>query len=369
MTLGIVSLPPPVTARPAAQEGAAGDALSVGTIVRVSITSRMGANRYEAMLNGTVHVVESKLDLEPGAVLDALVIATGDRLTLRYPVQTASPAEERSANPPDATATLIEQRSAHWKVPVSVPERREIAAGARRASDAQAWVDSALYLIRMDAPPEQALVQAVYDAQRKSDSSDGVEQAPGLPQPMTPVQLRDPAQVDTAFAAAFAGGSASGGSFDFDDGSARDDQRRRQEQVGLLLNKPDGSHVAYRYGQLPLLVNGRLMEVDMALFRDRRESSGTYPLHRLVMSVQTQTLGVVKVSVETVMERLGITVSVGTPEAAARLSGDDASIRASMTELGWGVEWLRYALDEGPARAARDIVSHVLKGGSVDGRI
>jgi hypothetical protein len=146
------------------------------------------------------------------------------------------------------------------------------------------------------------------------------------------------------------------------DGGTRDDAQRAQR----LLNLQDEGSVAWRYGTLPLLVGGQLVELDLVMFREREPQAARGGLRRLVMTLDTTHFGRVRVEARAVDSRLIVRLSAATADAIDTLSAYGSDVRGALEQLGWSVDDVRYEIDAPNAGAAHAVVQHVLSSGTVD---
>jgi hypothetical protein len=145
-------------------------------------------------------------------------------------------------------------------------------------------------------------------------------------------------------------------------GSNQDDAQRALR----LLNLQDEGSVSWRYGTLPLLVGGQLIELDLVMFRERESHATRGALKRLVMTLDTTHFGRVHVEARAVDSRLMVRLSAATTEAVDVMSAYGADVRAAIEQLGWAVDEIRYDVQPDGVRAAHEVVKHVLSAGSVD---
>jgi hypothetical protein len=124
--------------------------------------------------------------------------------------------------------------------------------------------------------------------------------------------------------------------------------------------------VAWRYGTLPLLVGGQLIELDLVMFREREQHGARGGLKRLVMTLDTTHYGRVHVEARAVDSRLMVTLSAASTEAVEVLSTYGNDVRSAIEQLGWAVDEVRYELKAPNAGPAQEIVKHVLSAGTVD---
>jgi hypothetical protein len=364
MSLGGVSLPLDATPAQRSALGGRFEGLISGQLVSVDIRRQLGNGRYEALLRDVSYTVESTVPLTVGQRIEARVVTAGEQLLLRHAAESVLESDNRRQW--SGLEHDVLGRSHLHRVALTPEQVRFIAEGRQSADDPDRWTDAALFLVRVGAEATALQTQAVYDAEQAGSGSDAQAMV-GAVQINMP-QSDSAADLTTTLAGALvaqdSGAGAGGGNETFGDDKGLE---RRRQQVVELLNRADGGHVSYRYGQLPLLVHGRLVEVDLALFQDRQGALVRHPLQRMVMSIQTQSMGLVKVSVEVAGDRLSIAFGCESSSAAAALATDEVAVRQAVGELGWGVESLRYDTGDSSRRAAAEVVDHVLRQGSVDG--
>jgi hypothetical protein len=148
-------------------------------------------------------------------------------------------------------------------------------------------------------------------------------------------------------------------------GSEQPDADDSGELARWLLNIQNDGSVAYRYGTLPVMVAGQLVELDLVLFQQRPSQAATTQIRRLVMTLDTQSFGSLQVEARALDNRLAITFTGQSPEAAADLASYSGEVRQLASRLGWNVEAVGYEYGR-TGRAARQIIDHVLSEGTVD---
>jgi hypothetical protein len=132
------------------------------------------------------------------------------------------------------------------------------------------------------------------------------------------------------------------------------------------LNEPDGGELTYRYARVPLLVDGELVELDMAFFRPRQPAPGKPAVQRLVVSMATRQFGDLQIVVQAVGERLDIGFSGERLQVPEVLGARVGEVHAIAGDLGWQLDAVRYEIQPAQVRAAQHIVEHVLSMDSVD---
>ena len=345
------------------------DALSIGQNLKLQVLRQLEQQRFEVMFGGRRHVVESRVPLTVGTQIEAQVEDKGNQLELRYlgaglnlELPDMPPAAADGAQVPEWLATLAQQ----FRVPLDAQAASTIARAADKAADPALMTRGGLFLQKLAQRVTHEDLEALYRALSTQDGQ--------LPVALTqsPIEL-DPAAgndemsatladaLDAATPRSGAGIAAVDSEADANDGNQDDAQRALR-----LLNLQDEGSVSWRYGTLPLLVGGQLIELDLVMFRERESHATRGSLRRLVMTLDTTHFGRVHVEARAVDSRLMVRLSAATPEAVGVMSAYGADVRAAIEQLGWAVDEIRYEVQPEAARAAHEVVKHVLSTGSVD---
>jgi Flagellar hook-length control protein FliK len=158
----------------------------------------------------------------------------------------------------------------------------------------------------------------------------------------------------------------------------RDGSRRSRELpadvADWILNGQAAGVVAHRYGRLPLVVDGRLAEFDVALFEEARPAGGDSspaderqpPRYRqIALSLETATLGRVEVRARLAADHLQIEMSTPTSDGTAALAHHSRALSSELAEQGWQVDALAYATRNASQPPAARVVEHLIRPGSV----
>ena len=346
------------------------DHLSIGQNLKLQVLRQLEQHRYEVAFGGRRHVVESRVPLAAGTQIDAQVEALGknqgDKLELRYLGAEAQAIASPSAQGDSAVPTWIESLAAQYRVPLDAQAQSTIARLAAKVSQPELMTRGGLFLQklaqRVSADDLEALYRVLNSAEREAP-------APLAQSPLNLDDLTDNDDVaatiadalDTAAApvdvnVASVGDDANAG------GGGEDDAQRALR----LLNLQDEGSVAWRYGTLPLLVGGQLIELDLVMFREREQQGARGGLRRLVMTLDTTHFGRVHVEARAVDSRIIVTMSAASADAVEVLSAYGADVRAAIGQLGWAVDDVRYQLEAPHSGAAHEIIKHVLSAGTVD---
>jgi len=237
-------------------------------------------------------------------------------------------------------------------------------------------------LAKMGLPQQPELIDAVQALLRRrpaaSPAADGSKDAfPVTPGPQLVAQLQEalratlaPGQQDPAPSAAPPLQVAS----DNPQQQQGSQSGNSGEQLGQrVLNTQTGGAVSHRVGTLPLLVAGRLVEVDVALFDQgaRQSRQGEARSRHLVFLLNSTSLGGVEVSARLVDSRLRLRFAAERESTLELLAGRRDELSRRLAGLGWTVDEITYEPREGAGHNAayRAVADHVVAQGSLDRKI
>jgi hypothetical protein len=347
--------------------------LSIGQNLKLQVLRQLEQQRYEVTFGGRRHVVESRVPLTVGSQIEAQVEAKGNQLELRYlgvgpsfELPDASPSVADGAPVPEWLAALAQQ----YCVPLDAQTSSTIARAAGKAADPALMTRGGLFLQKLAQRVTREDLEALY---RALSATEGQLPAALMQSPIEFDPQADNGEVAATISNALADaldaatsqtgtGAAQVGADADANGGTHDDAQRALR----LLNLQDEGSVSWRYGTLPLLVGGQLIELDLVMFRERESHATRGALRRLVMTLDTTHFGRVHVEARAVDSRLMVRLRAATSEAVEVMSAYGADVRAAIEQLGWAVDEIRYEVDAQGARAAHEIVKHVLSAGSVD---
>ncbi len=368
------------TAQRAPRRGSVFDELTIGQHLRLQVLRQLEQQRYEVAFGGRRHVVESRVALQPGSQVSAQVEAKGEKLELRYldtgpragspeesldafvlPLEHGQAGDDAGPAPPWLAAL-----AAQYRVPLDARAREAIERAAAKAGDPELMTRGGLFLQKLlrhvDAQDLQSLYRTLSPAETSAAAA--FTQAPiGLDDlsgaddvAATLADALEAPRDATGARVPNVGADSDGG-----DGAEQDSQR-----AARLLNLQDEGSVAWRFGTLPLLVGGQLIELDLVMFRERDSQTKRGALRRLVMTLDTTHFGRVHVEARAVDSRLMVKMSAASSDAVEVLSAYGADVRAAIERLGWAVDDIRYEITAPHTGAAQSVVHHVLSAGTVD---
>lgn len=344
--------------------------LAVGQLVEVTVVDQSGDGRYSVRVNGQLRSANSSTPLHPGSTVLAVVTRLGDRLELRAVTQTEDP----------ALAQALAALAARYRVDLSAAAQRQIVVAAAAGESALATLRAGLYLNKVGADITPAALTALVAAQQvpplRNDAAASDHGAIVITNPNTSTGT-GPATLGQLLERVMAqDGPSADVSSGFGDPNSRNSHQEKQgqrqpeeSQRGLsqeLLNLSDGGALSYRYASLPLLVAGKLVELDMALFQHQPATSAAGPPQRLVMSLNTSRLGTVRIAAQSLHSSLNVTLTSTSERGVAVLTASLGPMRERLKALGWQVDGVRCQLATDVPAAGREIIDHVLTTGSLD---
>jgi len=372
---------------------APGGELSLGQIIKGRVLRHYEGGRYLMSLEGRERVVDSNVPLQTGEIIRGRVVAIGDRVELQPVAEEGAAAGSASGiiqeHADAAAASPADELTAAFAnsgLKLDEPARAALTRGLRGASDPQALVLSALVLAKLGLPQDPALLDAIQVLLRgrPSTSPSPAESAEAFavsPGQNLATQLQDAMKTalpgsEAANAAANLASPAdiSSGNADGGQASGHGDSQADPGQLGQwILNAQTGGSVFHRAGTLPLLIAGRLVEVDVALFeQDPRQAKQGEPRARhLVFVLNTERFGGVEVSARLVNSHVRVRFASDRAATVELLASRREELSRHLMGLGWVVDEIAYETKENDDRnpAYRAVVDYIVTQGSLDRKV
>jgi len=383
------------------------DKLTMGQILKGRVLRHYDNNRYLVDFGGDSRVVDSAIPLSTGELLHGRVIGLGDRVELQRVANQDLADGARTASPDIGTTTVaigspgdvLASALTRFQVNLNPADQAALMRAVRSATDGSAMAIAGVLLNKFGLTQSPDLLNAVYNMLlvRRTSSTDQaaidlqplMQGAAGSVIPPTALvaqlgeMLRQtleesiPQRSESAETPAQSAASPSDisiGDGAQSQGSATTTDSGTQNSGQLLgqwvLNAQTDGSVAHRTGTIPLLVGNRLMEVEVALFEQRRNAGPKADTrHRhLVFRLNTETMGTVEISAKLAGDRVRIHVISEDDRAAQPLSSESQALRTALGEAGWKVDEVVYetrSLGDRNA-AASAVIDHVINQGSLN---
>jgi len=382
------------------------DTLSIGQIIQGRVLRGFEDNRYLVAFSGDERVVDSAVPLTAGEILYGRVVGMGDRVELQRVYSSPQHQETIAAKgidsqpgsaPVIANGSAIDNILQRYRVDLSEADRAILTRAARAVDEPDAMGLAAAMLSKLGLPQSSALLDVLYRAQFAGTAASSRASKLGvssLPQVLASGQpsaeaaassirqladllihiTQDKHNGNGSHSEAPQSGTAAGLSAAAGEPGGRprsdlfsDDESRREAQDALtdhLLNAQTGGVVSHRWGLLPLIVGGRLVELSFALFEQRRPAEQSQGLqHRQVQfSIRTQRLGQVDVVARITGEHVRLHITTGSDTGTSQAARHSDSLEGALLESGWRVDEVAYGTHaETPHNAVvRSVIEHVV---------
>ena len=137
-----------------------------------------------------------------------------------------------------------------------------------------------------------------------------------------------------------------------------------------ILNAQTGGAVTHRIATLPLLLDGELVELDVALFAQddsaQREPKADGIRHReLVFALTTEALGRLEVRALLANGHMRLRIAADSSASSERLAEHAPTLEASLQRIGWEVDEQRYESRSATGGVLASVVEHLISPGSV----
>lgn len=375
--------------------------LQLGQIIKGRVLRHYEGTCYGVDFNGREKVVDSGVPLQTGEILYGKVVGLGDKVELeRIRVPASQPVREEAT--PNArpwsmggdTGKLVAELFEQYQGRLTPEQTQVIEQSVRGAGDKQSMALSGLLLNKLGVNIAPELLKAVYELLR-TDPHRGLfalgDQALALQTTgIEPEAARDAASTSPVAALAealkqFVEASPEkdmqerlrgpGEPADRKSSQQADSTRDPQSQAGggfdlgrWLLNVQTGGSVGHRVNTVPLLVNGRLVELDIAVFEQRegrQQKEGTR--HRqLSFSLRSEQLGNVEAHLVLTGDHMKMTLGSAREATAESLSAYSPDLMQQLKADGWHVDELNYEVKPAQgAGVARAVLQHVVTQDSV----
>lgn len=385
---------------PGAQEFAG--SLNLGQMLKGKVLRQYEGNRYLVSFDGQERVVDSAVPLRTGELLHGRVLALGERVEMQRVYSETG--NETVAEQVDIGAGLrgltvnrhqaqLDTTLDRYQARLSETDRAMLLRTMRAVDDAPAMAQVGVFLNKLGLNQSAVLLESLY-AKLKGEANQVRRHGEWSAPPRLDALAGQAAgsQVATVRQLADVVGRAVGTDVESSDDkpSDTDTVRARESQsedgdknvpgVGFepdrndddalnrltqwILNAQTGGSVVHRLGTLPLLLGGRLVEVDVALFEQRREQvPKPGAQHRqLVFTLQTEHLGRVEVVARVVGDRVRVSIATENESNTALAAGYAETLKSSLAEAGWVTDEVSYetrTVNE-QTGAVSSVVEHVI---------
>lgn len=374
--------------------------LTVGQIVKAKIMRHYEGGRYLADFSGQHKVVDSAIPLRVGEMLHGRVLALGDRVHLQRIVpevggnvanQQVKPSVSKHAiDSPEQRLNTLFQR---YQGQLSAQDRTTLLRVITRSAQPDLMALSGLVLSKLGVRITPVFLHAVYRvlaadravpsdialssrqqllAEQQADHQDSavtIKQLASLldgerhieRQHYHAISAEQDSDIDDVNQDATITERESGSNTTEDDTSR--DPRHAQWYLGQwLLNAQSQGSVSHRFTTIPLWFGERLVEVNVALFSQRKDSvqaNGTR-YRSIVLSLDTERLGHIEVTAKLANRRLHLTIATTYAASTQTLSRYLGDLKSTLAAFGWYADELEYVTtsSDSAGRVIRSVVEH-----------
>lgn len=384
------------TAGHAQQESPEFPEFMVGQTINIKVQQRLDEQHYVALMRGERRRVYSERPLPVGEPIAAVVLKVGDKLELRQvPVDATSVGVMTSSQSVTHPVDYSDMRSVarFYRCDFTPAELATLQKAVDQAPNAEQVVLAGLILNKRGLTVQPELLDALCAIQsgtgRIADIAARLDMATvngvsptvaGLAQLMRQVLQDGPGttQVSADKPDSFADNDVATEadvlqqadpeavvlSQSHPQNSNADEQP--QHRILQLLNDVDSESMGVRYGTLPVLIDGRLVELELVLFQHRPRDAVVEPIRRLVMSIHTNTLGTVQIAAEALNNRLMIKISGESVEHTEALAVYVDEVSELVKKFGWALDSVGYEVRTQGGRLAQRVIEHGVRQGVID---
>jgi len=394
--------------------------LNLGEVIKGKVLRHYEGSRYQVNFNGQERVVDSAVPLRTGEVIHGRVIGIGDQVELQRVYQQ----ETRGSVPSMETGSVaksnsgiglfgrseatVEQLVAQYQAKLSATDKDTLVRAVRGADNGEAMTLVGLVAAKLGMRQSVELLNAMYRSLLSGGAPNGLFAGGGAAQQLE-LSVGQSAGIQQDAVRQLADGirrsveqigarKQSDRETDIPDAHDRDRTQTQQTQVESIqdnlardpsnedsaarlahwvLNAQTQGLVAHRLGTVPLLVNGRLIEVDIALFEQQRDlnKEGTdnpATRHRqIVFSLGCEALGRVELVAQLSGDRVRVQITTDSAERTAILSEHMGELKEALAAGGWTTDELRYqtAVQGSEHSVVRTVIEHIISQDSLNRRV
>ncbi len=337
--------------------------LELGQVIQARVMRVFQGGRYLVDFNGQERVVDSTIPLQQGEVLRGRVVALDEQVVLEKMLAAPAALPQADAGQAAAAPAWLQRLGdaqalalfRQFSGVLTPPEWQGLDSSARTLGG-NAVVLAALTLKRNALPlaPEllQMLAQAQPGASLLAPGRQLLEVALLPASAATPAHLHADAEqlarlVEDELAAAqtllrHEADQQHGG------GQNPPDQQRDAALwaalASTMLNAQQPGALAHRLMSLPLAIDGRLVELQLALFDDAEQAALMPELRQRTVRIalDLDSLGRVALLARVVNRHLSVEISVASEEGAAMLGEHDRQLSGLLTKMAWTLDGASY---------------------------
>lgn len=362
--------------------------LTLGQIIKGRVLRSYEGQRYAVEFDGQRRTVDSSVPLSTGEIIHGRVIGLGEQVTLQRikpaPATADVPAPDAAlAAAGDAVGGAIAALFERYQAKLDGADFSTLQQLAARTAAPEQAALAGLVLNKLGLQITPEFLRAVYATLSKPETAAAFALSA---QALVLGSIRAAVEQDPDALALWLGRAISdipearlretrGDAFDADGGDGGENDLAR-----WILNAQTGGAVAHRVATLPLLLDGELVELDVALFAQAGDGLRDGPRHgqpesadgsirhrELVFALTTATLGRVEVRALLANGHLRLSIAADSSASTQWLAEHAGALEAGLQQVGWLVDEQRYesrVAGQGNGVIGR-VVEHLISPGSV----
>ncbi|MFV1922196.1 MAG: hypothetical protein ACMZ63_06310 [Methylotenera sp.] len=369
--------------------------ITVGQILKGRILREYSDNKYGVNFGGQERVVDSAIPLTKGDTLAGRVTSIKDNTVSMKLVNSADINEAKNASLEMASSeskTPIEIEAENFKIDLTQPQRNAIIKATNQIGNTIVAIRVGLYLAKLGLPITPDLVrllsERVLDTQKLHFTDTDIK----APQLITSTEISRLQTLSTLESISkfyieeftkdqpedqkdklFDFGVELKDVLQFDKLNTNEKQQNPDEHQQLnhmlhkLLNVSSECVAQHRLQTLPIIIDGKLIEFDVAFFDQAERQNKTQVLEskRVKFALNTD-FGLLNLDAKVVNNRLNISFASESEYFIDQLGGYASDLNASLIDAGWIVDQVEYKKVKDNTSAAFEIVNHVLQQNSLD---
>lgn len=376
-------------------------AITAGQILKGRVLRVYSENKYGVDFGGQERIVDSAMPLTKGSNLTGRVVSLNEHTVSMKIVHTLEEDNLKNTklniSKSAQNKSPIDIEAKEFKVSLTMAQEAAIIKASNRSENAAVAIRVGMYLVKLGLPITAELVRVVTNRVLDAKASSFIESSKRVPELASYKVIDESLQSDflqTVFNLkdfflkdlnASNDGLEGDNSFEFptpsplvsDDrlnqnglnGSHKDSSNGKlfNQFFSTVFNVNNGSHVQHRFQTLPIIIDGKLIEFDVAFFDHSERDSENLVLSskRIKFALKTE-FGFVNLEARTINNRLNISVSSKSDFFISQMLEYDHELSLNLANAGWSVENIKYNKADEEEIATYAIIKHVLQQDSLD---
>jgi hypothetical protein len=387
------------------------DKLALGQIIQGRVMRQYEGDRYLVSFGGQEKVVDSAVPLKTNEIIFGKVVGLGDRVELERvrTVQTSTDgvvAVDKAIgqagnqwNTRDKSAKLVGDLFDQYRGNLPADQLVVLEQLSRNTKEPALMALSGLVLSKLNLPINPELAKSLYRvlqqdahtalfslgkntleletatfASNAQDNTEFLEKelisllAKGLQELVENFSERDAKEkIDSATYREVS--KQVEGLQDADDRLAQgNDHEHEYDLARWVLNAQTGASVGHQINTIPLILNNRLLELNIALFdqRDSEQSKQQTRHRKVVFSFDCESLGHLEINSTVTGTHIKLAIGSDSTESAEILLRHNTSLREKLTNDGWTIDELKYeAQSSNTSNVTQSLLQHIITQNSI----